>query len=306
MAVRCVNHRAQSPSSSSSISQLATTRLDGCNITIQFGRHGVTLMDHVINCDNGFYHCDHCRIEISCRDGDYHDTICNMKPIACKICNILLPRKSYSGHVASSDHLVRNAIASQQTMINNLQQQVNTLHTLNDAAFIEFDIPHWSGIANGSSLYSIEQPLQIWGRHWWLKVDKVDDRIDVYLYCNNDDSTPIVIDYQLMVRHRAGSSVAQIRKYTAEFGVTRAWRLSNFASLQQLITVGGYRPPPFDDTITFGCHLTRTKKSVSSWGPSCQISVTCVHSPSSSSSSSSSPLLSSSLQVQPFTVAPSS
>jgi hypothetical protein len=121
------------------------------------------------------------------------------------------------------------------------------------SSLVEFEVSKWSEIKD-TAVFSRSTSSRVWSHDWWLKIEKGDDRIGVYLCCGEEGIFPITVDYQLMVRKRYSDDVVAVSsRFTTEFGREKAWGLAKFTSLEALERDGAYYRN--EDKITFGCRI---------------------------------------------------
>ncbi|AYV80542.1 MAG: TRAF-type zinc finger protein [Harvfovirus sp.] len=142
------------------------------------------------------------------------------------------------------------------------EQKMQEVRAHSIAHFVEFEVPKWSEVKE-AALFSTATPLKAWGHEWWLKVEKAEGRIGLYLCCGEDGPFPVSVDYQLMVRKRKDDlGVCSSVVFRTEFGKEKAWGLSKFTTMEALEKDGAYNRG--EDRITFGCRIVPVKNLV--WG----------------------------------------
>lgn len=120
--------------------------------------------------------------------------------------------------------------------------------------FFEFPVKKWSTIVPTKKdpiavLFSAPKPA--WGHLFHLKVEKQQDKIGLYLCCNTAvPRCSFKLDYQLMVKRGDAACCASV-VFRTEFGVEKAWGLTEFTTPELLKKAAGYSPD--EDLVTFGC-----------------------------------------------------
>jgi hypothetical protein len=142
------------------------------------------------------------------------------------------------------------------------EQKMQEIRAHSVAEFVEFDVPKWSEVKE-AALFSTATPLKAWNHEWWLKVEKADNRIGLYLCCGEEGPFPVSVDDQLMVRKRGDDlGVCSSVMFRTEFGKEKAWGLSKFTTIEALQKDGAYNAT--EDRITFGCRIVPVKNLL--WG----------------------------------------
>ena len=228
---------------------------------------------------------------------------CQYASMTCTPCQVTMMYRDYPTHIKTSEHLYAVTDASLQAIDcitamkaeiatlkleerkikdamvmltremdekvvscnTRIDQRINDVLRYTSARICKFKVCKWSEIKE-TTLFSTSSPLKKWNHSWWLKVEKPLDntRIGVYLCCDELGPLPVSVDYQMMVRHRGKDSViCPSVVFRTEFGKDKAWGLSKFVTLEQLIKEGGYIAE--EDIIEFACIIYPIANLV--WGP---------------------------------------